>query len=198
MGAGPLQGLRVPNLTAVLMGPFATQMLADRGAEVVKIETSEGDGNRHIGPMRSPGMGAIFLNANRGKRSVMLDLKRPKAHAAFMRTQHIDALYPFVGEQLRVRSTAKWLAVLKQADIPRVPLHTPESIVDDPHLAAAGFFGKVDHPGEGRLRVMRPPGTPAPTPRLGEHTAEVLRAAGCSEADIAAIAPPEARTQARA
>jgi crotonobetainyl-CoA:carnitine CoA-transferase CaiB-like acyl-CoA transferase len=393
MMAGPLQGVRVLDLTTVLMGPYATQILADYGAQVIKVEPPEGDGTRRIGPMRSPGMGAIFLNANRGKRSVVLDLKNGEAHRAFLelvrrsdvlvynvrppamarlglsyeavrainariiyvglfgfgrngpyaerpayddliqgaaglpalslmagspmpryvpttiadrtvglhavgaiaaalyerersgegqaidvpmfetmaqfvmgdhlggktfipdhgptgyarllshdrrpyatadgyicaliysdkqwknfcalvgypemftndprlasltsRTQHIDALYRFVAEQLRERTTAAWMEALTRADIPCMPMHTPDSIVEDPHLQSVGFFQQAEHPSEGRLRTMAPPTSWSrtqpqagrPAPRLGEHTAEVLRELGLSEAQLAALSP---------
>lgn len=393
---GPLEGVRVLDLTTVLMGPYATQILADHGADVIKIEPPEGDGTRNIGPMRSPGMGAIFLNANRGKRSVVLDLKRAEARAALLdlartadvfiynvrpaamarlglsyeavrevnprivyvgvfgfgrggpyaerpayddliqgaaglpaltlragspepryvpttiadrtvgltavgailaalfhrertgegqaidvpmfetmtqfvmgdhlggqtfipaegpsgyarllaherrpyatrdgyicaliysdrqwksfcsligrpdmfasdprlasltaRTLHIDELYAFVAEQLRTRTTAEWMAALEKADIPCMPMHTPESIVEDPHLKAVGFFRPVEHPTEGRLLSMAVPSSWSrtqpqpgrPTPRLGEHTAEVLRELGYDEAAIAAVSTSRA------
>ncbi|MEW6466278.1 MAG: CoA transferase [Pseudomonadota bacterium] len=380
--SGPLAGVRVLDLSTVLMGPYCTQILAEYGADVIKIEPPEGDGTRHIGPMRSPGMGAIFLHANRGKRSVVLDLKRPAQRDALLRlaagadvlvynqrpqamqrlglsyealraaspqiiyaglcgfgrggpyaerpayddliqgavglpalfqragnaepryvpitlcdrtvglaavgailaalyhrqrsgegqaveipmfetmaalvlgdhlggrsfvpaegetgyarllaharrpyatadgyicalvysdkqwesfcallgqpemfrqdprlrdlgtrTRHIDALYAFVAEQLRLRSTAEWLEALEKADIPCMPMHTMESLLEDPHLQAVDFFQQTTHPSEGRLLSLAvpsrwsttPPDAPRPAPRLGEHTAAVLAEAG--------------------
>ena len=388
---GPLDGVRVLDLTSVVMGPYATQVLADFGADVVKVESPEGDIMRYAWPFRSKGMGHIFLNANRNKRGIVLDLKqaagreaclalakradvlvyniRPQAMArlklgyedvkavnpriiyvgafgysqngpyaakaayddliqgaaglpwlareagadaprytpviiadrsvglhvanavsaalyarektgkgqrvdvpmfesllqsvlgehlggytflpqvgeggyrrmlteyrrpyqtrdgyvcaliyndkhwkAFFelvgrgemaadprfasaegRSQDFDAVYSFVAEEMHKRTTGEWLAALEQADIPVQRMNSLEDILNDPHLAAIGYFREVEHPTEGTLRSMKvpsewsetPPEVRRHAPRLGEHTREVLREAGYSDAQIEALA----------
>lgn len=79
---GPLKGIRVIDLTTVVLGPFATQTLGDMGADVIKIETPGGDAVRFIGPSRTPGMASYYATLNRNKRCISLDLKTEPARAA--------------------------------------------------------------------------------------------------------------------
>lgn len=79
---GPLDGVRVIDLTSVIAGPYSTQLLGDMGADIIKIESPEGDTTRHTGPGRNDAMAAMFIGANRNKRSVMLDLKQANARDA--------------------------------------------------------------------------------------------------------------------
>lgn len=89
MSPGALAGLRVLDLSQVLAGPFCTQMLADHGAEVIKIEPPEGDPARRFAPFRADdderAFGGYFQSINRGKKSVVLDLKTAAGHAAFLK-----------------------------------------------------------------------------------------------------------------
>jgi crotonobetainyl-CoA:carnitine CoA-transferase CaiB-like acyl-CoA transferase len=383
---GPLAGIKIVDLTTVVMGPFASQILADLGADVIKVESPDGDTVRNIGPSRSKGMGPMYLALNRNKRSIALDLRKPEALAALKRliagadvllfnirpssmgrlglgyddvaainpriiycgaygfgeggryagkpalddliqgavalpslvgrvtgeprylptnicdrttgltavysvtsalyarertgrgqaievpmfetmtqfvlsdhmygqtfdpsladagyvrllakdrrpcktrdgyicvliyidkhwknfcemlgreemlsdprflrmadrTRNVDALYAFVTETMLTRTTAEWMDALAKADIPVTPMHTPATLMDDPHLADVGFFDWIDHPSEGRIRTMNVPGTWSDTPPairrhaplLGENTSELLAEAGYAPADI--------------
>jgi formyl-CoA transferase len=82
---GPLHGVRIVDLTSNFMGPYASLLLADMGADVCKVEAPEGDTTRGVGPCRHKGMSAIFLHLNRNKRGMVLDLKHPDGAAALRR-----------------------------------------------------------------------------------------------------------------
>jgi crotonobetainyl-CoA:carnitine CoA-transferase CaiB-like acyl-CoA transferase len=375
---GPLAGVRIIDLTTVAMGPYATQILGDMGADVIKVESPEGDVFRYAAPQRNPGMGAAFLNLNRNKRSIAMDLKRldelehlyelvrgadvfvynvrpqsmrklgldyetlskvnpriiycgtygfsekgpyagqpafddiiqamsgiaalqghngdegpeyvntiiadkaagltaayaiamalyerersgkgqaievpmyetivsftllehmagetfvpavdsmgyervlspnrkpyrtrdgyigllpyttaqwqrfftaagetalaadPRVTDASQRSQNINMLYAELSRIVATRTTAEWVALLKDADIPMTPVRTPDDLLTDPHLAAVDFFREVDHPSEGRMRTLGIPVTFSRTPgevrslppRLDEHRDEILK-----------------------
>lgn len=388
---GPLQGVRVLDLTSVIVGPFATQLLADMGADVIKVESPEGDVMRHVPPMKSSGMGHLFLHMNRNKRSIVLDLKTetgikallglvetsdvltcnmrpqalkalglgyevvskvnpkiiyaavvgygqvgPKAHkpayddliqgavgipslaaaagdsevryapltladrtvalnfamaicaclvhrertgrgqqltipmfesmvqfvlsdhlggATFdppigattytrllsknrrpyrtrdgylcvlvyndkqwrsfcrlieqpallkdcrfrdqqSRAKNIDAFYGIISDILETRLTREWIELLDSADIPASELHTPDSLIDDAHLKATGFFETLEHPTEGQLRMMRSPMDWSEAslrirllpPVLGADSETVLRELGYTREQITEMA----------
>jgi crotonobetainyl-CoA:carnitine CoA-transferase CaiB-like acyl-CoA transferase len=112
------------------------------------------------------------------------------------RSQNFDAVYSFVADEIARRTTDEWLAALEAADIPVQRMNSLEDILRDPHLAAIGYFTPVEHPSEGRLLSMKVPSDWSETqpgyrrhaPRLGEHTREVLKEAGYSDAQIDAMA----------
>ncbi len=79
---GPLSGVRVVDLTAMVMGPYCTQIMADMGADVIKIEPPQGDDTRYVSVGPAAGMSGVFVNVNRGKRSAVIDLKSDSGQAA--------------------------------------------------------------------------------------------------------------------
>ena len=82
---GPLAGIRVLDLSLMLLGPYSTQILGDLGADIVKVEPPSGDGRRTLGPARHANMHAQFLHINRGKRSIVVDLKQPGGRDVILR-----------------------------------------------------------------------------------------------------------------
>jgi crotonobetainyl-CoA:carnitine CoA-transferase CaiB-like acyl-CoA transferase len=388
---GPLSGVRVIDMTAVFMGPSATQMLADLGADVIKVEAPGGDVVRTIGPQGAQGLGPLFLGLNRNKRSIVLDVKHPDGKQALLallrdadvltynvrpqamrrlgldfetlaalnprliyvgmfgfsergryagnaafddliqaacalpqavaqgsggipryvpftladrmvgqhafgvicaalyarehtglgqrvdvpmfetllpqvlgdhlygqtfvpaqggvgyprllsperrpyatrdghvccliytdtqwrqflaaigqpgafdtdprlanigaRTRHITELYQWVSDEIAQRSTAELQALLAGTDIPVFPMHTVESVLEDPHLQDIGFFNELQHPQVGTVRNTAvpsewsgtPPGPATPAPRAGAHSRDVLREAGFDDTHIEAL-----------
>ena len=102
--ARPLAGVRIVDLTTVVLGPYATQMLGDLGADVIKVEGPDGDTTRHTGPSRNPRMASLFLGTNRNKRSIVLDIKAPAARDVLLRL--IDTADVFV-HNIRPQKLAK-------------------------------------------------------------------------------------------
>lgn len=134
----------------------------------------------------------IFLNAIGKGEWLKTD---PRFVDIRTRTQAIDSLYQLVADELAQRSTAEWRALLPEAEILVFPMHTFDSLLRDEHLQATGFFEHTEHPVVGKILETAVPsewsGTPptrrTPVPRLGEHTAEVLREAGFADAEIQAL-----------
>ena len=108
------------------MRPYATQILGDHGADVIKIESPEGDSTRWIGPGRHPGMGPLFLHLNRNKRSVALDLKSPQGAAAMRRL--IEGADVFVHN-------------LRPASIARLGLDYESISMINPRIIWCGVYG---------------------------------------------------------
>lgn len=124
---GPLAGIRVIDVTTVVLGPMCSQILGDMGADVIKVETPQGDSTRLIGPSRTPGMGSYFANLNRNKRSLVLDLKQAAAREALLRL--VDTADVFV-HNMRI-GAAKRLGL----DFATLSARNPKLI----HASASGF-----------------------------------------------------------
>jgi len=106
---GPLDGLIVLDMTSVVMGPSCTQALGDMGADVIKVESPEGDTMRGTGPSCHAGMGANFLNGNRSKRSIALNLKKEAGVSALLKLiERADVLTYNVRPQAMDRLGLSW------------------------------------------------------------------------------------------
>jgi crotonobetainyl-CoA:carnitine CoA-transferase CaiB-like acyl-CoA transferase len=111
------------------------------------------------------------------------------------RAERYDEIYGLVGDILLTKTTAEWIEIFRRHDLPCAPMNDLETLKDDPHLDAVGFFQMRDHPTEGRVRYLGIPtrwsGSPLEirrdAPRLGEHSIEVLREAGLGDAEIRAL-----------
>jgi len=159
----PLSGLRVVDLTRILAGPFATMMLGDIGAEVLKIERpGSGDDTRGRGPPFVDGTSTYFLSVNRNKQSITLDLKSDQGKRILWKLG--EAGVPCG----RVRALHQVLDAERAAD--------REMIVDVAGFEGLGVPIKLSA-SPGRVR-----GNP---PRLGEHTEAVLTGLGHTEEDLA-------------
>ncbi len=127
MAGGPLEGIRIVDLTSVVVGPLATQILADQGADVIKVESPVGDIGRTLGGRgRHPGMSPKFLHLNRNKRSIVLDLKQAAAREAIARL---------------VAGSDVLLWNVRPASIERLGLDYPRARLLNPRLIHCGMFG---------------------------------------------------------
>lgn len=119
----------------------------------------------------------------------------PRFATITARAANVTSIYAELAELMLTRTTAEWLEFFDETDIPATPLHTVDTLVEDPHLKAVGFFREEQHPSEGAIRAMAypsewsatQPASSRPAPRLGEHDAEVLREMGYDDARIAAL-----------
>lgn len=131
----PLNGIRVLDLSSVIFGPLASQILADYGAEVVKIEPPEGDSTRQTGPATEPGMSAIFLGANHSKQSVVLDLKQKAGR---------DAL------QAMIANADVLMHSMRPQKLPSLGLDPAQVRQSHPRLVFANLLGFLQGPYQGR------------------------------------------------
>ena len=121
------------------------------------------------------------------------------------RFANVKAYFEVRMDALKSKTTAEWLELFDAADVPAMPYHTLDSVLEDPHLKDIGFFEMKDHPTEGRTRNMRMPNKWScgvregwsPAPKLGEQSVEILREAGLSEAEIQSLLDAGATTDGR-
>ena len=116
----------------------------------------------------------------------------PRFSSVEARLAHVTDYFRIRAESLRARTTAEWVEIFDRHDVPAMPYHTLDGLLDDPHLSEVGFFELRDHPTEGKIRNMRLPnrwscGTRRdwrPAPKLGQDSVEVLREVGYSDGEI--------------
>jgi crotonobetainyl-CoA:carnitine CoA-transferase CaiB-like acyl-CoA transferase len=127
MSKGMLSGVRVLDLTSVVIGPLCTQILGDHGAEVIKVESPAGDVGRHLGGRgKTPGMAPKFLHLNRNKRSICLDLKHPSGYKALV-------------EMIKTADIMTWNVRPKSME--RMKLSYEEVKAINPKIIYCGMFG---------------------------------------------------------
>ena len=124
----------------------------------------------------------------------------PRFCSAAARTANAAAYFEVRANGVAQRTTAEWLAILGERDVPAAAYNTLDSLMQDPHLADVGFFEAEEHPSEGKVKRTAVPNRfsggmrddPRPAPRLGEHGAELLREAGYDSAEIEALVATKA------
>jgi crotonobetainyl-CoA:carnitine CoA-transferase CaiB-like acyl-CoA transferase len=129
----------------------------------------------------------------------------PRFDSVASRFKNVHEYFRIRAEALKQKNTAEWLEIFDRCDVPAMPYHTLDSLLEDPHLADVGFFQLIEHPTEGRIRNMKLPSKLSggarrdfrPAPKTGEHSVEVLREAGYDEAAISAMIASGATTDGR-
>jgi crotonobetainyl-CoA:carnitine CoA-transferase CaiB-like acyl-CoA transferase len=119
----------------------------------------------------------------------------PRFSSVQARFAHVKEYFQVRIDALKDKTTAEWLEIFDRGDVPAMPYHTLDSLLEDPHLRDAGFFEFKDHPTEGRIRNMRLPNRWSsgarrdwnPAPKPGQQSVEILREAGCSAHEIDAL-----------
>lgn len=202
--SGKGQKLEIPMFETMVSMIMADHM----GGLTFDLPLDKGGYPRHLSPDRRPyqtkdGYVCALIYNDGHWRRFFRALGRPDMPAAdprfatfAARMANIDEVYAEFGKIMLTRTTAEWLELFDEADVPAMPMHSFESVIEDPHLTATGFFQKVEHPSEGTIRSMAVPvefsRTPARSerlaPRLGEHGPEVLAEAGLSPGEIAELA----------
>jgi len=145
------------------------------------------DGYITVGPNTNPQAFAFFDAI--GRPELKTD---PRFDSAASRTANAQDYFTVRAEGLKQKTTAHWLAIFERLDVPAARYNSIDDLLTDPHLADVGFIGPEQHPSEGAIRRTRVANTfgggmrqdALSAPRLGEHTREVLREAGCDEAAI--------------
>jgi crotonobetainyl-CoA:carnitine CoA-transferase CaiB-like acyl-CoA transferase len=163
--AGPLQGLRILDLTTILFGPYAAQMLGDWGAEVIKVESLTGDGWRTSGQFRNRGMSGQFMAVNRNKRSLALDLKQDRGKAVMQRLiPTVDALVTNVRPAALARLGFGYEACHKLN--PRLVYAAATGFGQDGPWAARPAFDEIAQAASGFASAMGSDDEPAFVPSL--------------------------------